>query len=264
MNKKVKIAVLSLTSIVVIVLIGFVILAKLAGPSLPGESLYSFKTNVAEKIIRSTKLSTAARVEYDNTLLEQRLQELVTIASDKASTSPELIASVASLANIHASDAVAALDANPSLRSEDRITYLANLNTIARAGEMLSDSTPELDTISDSLGDTEVILNDALKTAITGFISNNATDTVQSYIATNITTVSEHIGDVAPGSRAQQLAVRRISETKEAITDNKFSEALTAIIRAQQAISTDGYLFDSERGPVDGVAIEAGPIPEGN
>ncbi len=242
----------------------FGVLTHQAANSLPGQSLYSFKTEIAEPTIRTTKLATESRVRYDLTLLEQRVQELTVIVADTGTTSPEQIAAIAALASEHAHDAVTRLEKNQSLSGETRITLLAKLDTAARAAETLSDSFVELDSMNDAAGETENVLNEALKTAVATFVTNNATDTIQSFIASNLTEVSAHIGDVAPGSRAQGLAIRRIGETEEAIVDGKFADAILAIIRAQQAIVVDGYLFDSERGPVDGVTVEAGPVPEGN
>lgn len=264
MNKKLTIG-LSVVGIVVIgSAIAFGTLVKLSESSLPGQPLYNFKTNVAEKYIRLTKLSATARVHYDTTLLEQRLQELTTIASDQSTTTPEQIAAIAGRAQDHATDAIATLEKASSLSGESRITLLAKLDTTARAAETLSDSFTELEGISDTVETTEDSLNAALRSSIDTFVTTNATDTIESFIATQITEVSTHISDVAPGSRAQGLVIRRISDTEEALTDNKYADAITAIIRAQQAIAVDGYLFDSERGPVDGVPLEAGPVPEGN
>ncbi len=239
-------------------------LSYLSQKSIPGQTLYGFKTNVAEKVILTTKLSTHSRVSYDTSLFEKRLQELAIIANDHSTTSPELIAQIATLTQQHAQDAISTLEKNQTLDGETRITLLATIDTAARAIETLSDSFIELENINDAAGTTEDAINLTLNSSIDTFVTNNATDTIQSFIAANIADVGTHLSEVAPGSRAQNLVARRISDANEAIVDSKYADAITAIIRARQAIAVDGYLFDSERGPVDGVELEAGPVPEGN
>lgn len=242
----------------------FLTLSYLSQKSIPGQTLYGFKTNVAEKVILTTKLSTHSRVSYDTSLFEKRLQELAIIANDHSTTSPELIAQIATLTEQHAQDAISTLEKNQTLDGETRITLLATIDTAARAIETLSDSFIELENINDAAGTTEDAINLTLNSSIDTFVTNNATDTIQSFIAANIADVGTHLSEVAPGSRAQNLVARRISDANEAIVDSKYADAITAIIRARQAIAVDGYLFDSERGPVDGVELEAGPVPEGN
>ena len=242
----------------------FLTLSYLSQKSIPGQTLYGFKTNVAEKVILTTKLSTHSRVSYYTSLFEKRLQELAIIANDHSTTSPELIAQIATLTQQHAQDAISTLEKNQTLDGETRITLLATIDTAARAIETLSDSFIELENINDAAGTTEDAINLTLNSSIDTFVTNNATDTIQSFIAANIADVGTHLSEVAPGSRAQNLVARRISDANEAIVDSKYADAITAIIRARQAIAVDGYLFDSERGPVDGVELEAGPVPEGN
>jgi hypothetical protein len=69
---------------------------------------------------------------------------------------------------------------------------------------------------------------------------------------------------VAFGSTAQKTIARRAEDTADALRENNFKDALSYILKAQQAIIVDEFLFDAERGPIDGVPIEPGAMPEGS
>lgn len=245
-------------------LIMFAIVVSFSLHSQPTESLYSFKTKVAERFIRQTKLTAESRAAYDTSLLQTRLDELNKFVTDTGTTSPEVIQKIAALSHDHVTDVMTTLATHPSLSDETRITTIARVSNIVRAEETLSDTLPEFAPMSDQNQTTDDSIRTALRSAIVDFVTTNATDTIQSFLGQQINVVSTDIVKVAAGSSAQQSVIKRISETQDALLDGKFADAIYAILRAEQAIMIDGYLFDSERGPVDGVPIEPGPVPEGN
>lgn len=250
--------------IVILGILSFGTVLYVARGAQPGEPLYTIKTTLTEPAFTLTKLSPTSRISYTTYLLERRIAELTTLAGDTGTSSPELLATVSSLIETHTTDIVDTIENNPNLDGVTKINFLAKADTVTRAAETLSDTTPELTTITDTLTSAENHVGDALTESIASFVTTNATDTIQSFITTQITAVGTEVVTTAPGSKAQSLVIRRISDAQESIADSKWVDAITYLLRARQAIAVDGYLFSAERGPVDGIEIEAVPVPEGN
>ncbi len=236
----------------------------ISGSSLPGEPLYAVKTQVVEGTILHTKLGADARATYDVTLLRKRLDELTTLKHDAATTSEESLAAVAKLIDRHTEDAVKALGNNEKLAPETRIDRASELLNITNAEEGLIDTTEEFASMKDSAEETQDKAAEYLKSAIDAFVQTSPPETVYTYLATQIQLVSEDMAKVAHGSTAERLALARTNDTKEAIMDAELGDALTSILKAREAIAADQYLFDAERGPVDGVQLEPTAIPEGS
>jgi hypothetical protein len=244
--------------------IGLTLLATYASKQLPGESLYAFKTSVVEETIAFTKLSAAQKIAYNTKRLETRMAELTALSRDQSSTTPDVLATVATLSDAHASAALSALAAAQKNPTAEHIDTLAALSTITKSEVTLADATSEFETITDSLENTDRNVNSFLKSSIGAFASSSPTDVVYAYIDAHIRAVSTESSQVAPGSTAAATIIRRISDTNEAITDGDMAEAINSIIKARQAIAIDGLLWDAERGPIEGMPIPSTEIPEGN
>ncbi len=240
------------------------LLMYLAQSSLPGQRLYSFKTGVAEEAVAFTKRDAAAKNAYAVNRIERRLAELKTLASDDSTTTPETLAVVAALTDTHTKVVLETTDTTDSLSSEQKIDALAVLSNVTRAQESLVDSAEEFAPIRNTTSDIERAAAAALTTRIEDFASTSAPEAVRTYLGNQLSLVSADITKVANGSRAQNLTVQRINDANEAIADGNLTDALTYILRARQAIAVDGYLFEAERGPIDGQPIEVIEIPEGS
>lgn len=256
--------ILSIVGVLVLAFGAFILLLTFSNSSKPTDALYDFKTNVAETFIRATKVSVDAKIAYDTMLLERRVVELNELSQDTSTSTEETVVNIARLFESRVTTVVATLDQDQNMTGEERIITLAHINTLARAQETIADSSAEFDAITDTLAATENSVNEALDAAINTFVDTNATDTIQQFIGTQISVISSEVVSVAAGSNAQNQVIRRISDTNEAIIDGEFVDAITYILKARQAIATDQYLYDSERGPIDGIQIEPGPIPEGS
>ena len=257
-----KILLLAL-GLVVLVIAGFFALMHLAYNQVPGDPLYGLKT-ATEHLFGGMQLTSAGKVDYNITLLESRLNELNRYALSISSSTPEKLTQIAEQSDSHTKDTLNILAADTSLDAETRITTLARLDSVIRAQETLSDTIKEFSSITDTVETNEKRVNEALKAAIADFVTQNATDTIEHLIANRITEISANISTIAPGSSAAKTVANRVSDTNEAVTDHKYADAILAIIRANQAIAIDGYLWNAERGPVSGVPVDNGPIPEGN
>jgi len=243
--------------------VGMYASVSLLSNKVPGDSLYGLKI-ATEKVFGSIQLTNTGRVEHNISLLEARVNELNRYALNVSSSSPDQLQQIANKSDEHAREALNTLAGDPSIAATTRINLLADIDATVRAEAAIVDMNTQFDPISGAIDANEERITTALRTAITDFVSQNATDTIEQFIGEKVATLSADIKTVAPGSRAQNLVMRRVQDTEEAITDKKYTEAIAAIIRAEQAIAIDGYLYDAERGPVDGVTIDAGPIPEGN
>ncbi|OIP76715.1 MAG: hypothetical protein AUK16_03170 [Parcubacteria group bacterium CG2_30_44_11] len=232
--------------------------------SLPGEPLYTFKTNIAEELSARTKLGATAQTEFALQRIETRFTELQMLAADEATTTPDTLQVVASLANEHAKTVVETLDTDNSLSPETKMEALVKLTYLTRAGETLSDTVNEFKPIREQISVSEELANNSLKNTINTFVSTSDPEVVSAFLVTQMADVSTTLPNVANGSRAQRLAVARVNDMNEAIEDNQMAEAIKYILKAKEAIAIDAYLYDSERGFVDGITPEILPMPEGS
>ncbi len=249
--------------IVAVLIIAAFSLYRIVYNQLPGDPLYGLKT-VTERLFGGMQLTSAGRVDHNITLLESRLNELNRYALGIGSSSPEQLTKIAEQSDNHTKDALNLIAADASLDIPARITLLTKIDSVVRAEETLGDSIKDFSPITDTIATNEKRVNDALRTAIGDFVTQSATDTIEQLIAEKITNLGKGIPSIAPGSSAAKTVAKRVTETNDALIDYDYKAAIIAIIRAEQAIAIDGYLWNAERGPVDGVPVDNGPIPEGN
>ncbi len=250
-------------AILVTAFICFVAVAFIAKDTTPDQKLYNFKTNIVEPVIRATKLSDDSELRYTSSLLEKRVAELLTLYSDKATSTPEVLDKLASLTQQHTGDSVWIIQNTSTLTPQEKILALAKISNTARAFETLTDVSEEFASIKDYSGEIQNVSQDGLKAEVERFASTSDATSITTFIGEQISVVGEEIKTVAQNSRAQKLALARIDEAGEYITDSKFAEAIYALMRARQAIAVDTYLYASEReGTGDTVDLEN--IPEGS
>jgi hypothetical protein len=250
-------------ALIALVVILFFVLMRISYNQVPGDPLYGLKT-ATEQMFGGIKLTSTGKAEYNITLLESRLNELNRYALNISSSTPDTLTKIAEQSDAHTKDTLNILAGDKSIAAETHITTLAKLDGVIRAQETLGDTIEAFTPIADTIENNEKRVNDALKSAIADFVTQNATDTIEQFIANRITEVSQHISTIAPGSSAAKSVALRVTDTSEAVIDHKYAVAIISIIRADQAIAIDGYLWNAERGPVPGVPIDNGPIPEGN
>jgi len=248
---------------IIVLILSLIVLLRAVRNELPGDRFYSLKV-ASERLFGGIQLTTTGRIEHNISLLESRLNELNRYALGISTSTPEQLAKIAEQSDTTTKDVLNMIAGDKSLDTTTRITLLAKIDGIVRAEETLSDSIKTFSPITDTIATNEKRANDALRTAITDFVTGNATDTIEQFIAARITTLGQGIKTIAPGSSAAETVTNQVHNTKEALADHKYKDAIIAIIRAEQAIAIDGYLWNAERGPVDGVPLDNGPIPEGN
>lgn len=254
------------------IIIGVIIIAaitalilsdRLTTKTLPGESLYDFKTNIVEKVIRATKLSDSSKLDYTTSLLEKRVAELLVLYSDQSTSTPETLDRLASLTQQHSSDSVWMIENSSSLSPQEKILALVSITNTTRAFETLTDDWEEFDSIKDYSSDIQNQGQDSLKNITQTFASTSDPSTVSAFVGEQISLVGEEIKTVAENSRAQKLALTRIDDAGEYISEAKFGDAIYSLLRARQAIAVDQYLYATEREGA-GEVVNTDEIPEGS
>lgn len=249
--------------VVILLCIGAFILIRSVQNELPGDRFYGLKT-ASERMFGGIQLTNTGRVEHNISLLESRLNELNRYALGISTSTPDQLSKIAEQSDMTTKDALNLIAGDKSMDAATRITLLAKIDGVVRAQVTLGDSIKTFSPITDNIASNEKRANEALKTAITDFVSQNASDTIELFIAEKISSLGQSIKAIAPGSSAAKTVNDRVNDTKEALVDHNYKDAIIAIIHAEQAVAIDGYLFNAERGPVEGVPMDTGPIPEGN
>ena len=232
--------------------------------SLPGTTLYPIKVHFVEPTISLTKLTSDDRSSYNIHRMTSRLEELKVLAQDNATTSPDTLASMGRLIDSYTDDALVALNEDSSLSYEARIRGLSQLTNVSQAQETLIRSRAEFSTIEEVLGNVQSKVTTALETSVQTFASSSDAETVSAFLSEQVQEVGASLNEIAAGSNAQKQAIARIQNANEDIVDGNYPRAIIWILRARQSISVDAFLFDSERGPVEGTVLPDTVIPEGN
>lgn len=232
--------------------------------SLPGDTLYPFKTEVTEPIFSITALSQKARIDYLPHLLEIRLAELLALSIDQSTSTSETLARITELTNSHIADALKKIKQS-TLISEERITQYTQLAFIAGAEKSLIESTPEFSVMEDAVTEMHGQIRDAQREEVYSFSATSTPEAI-AYLTSQIQLVSNEILSIAPGSAAKISATRRINDAEESIMETRMDEAIISILKAREAIAINQYLFDAERIPEDGAVpeVDQAEIPEGN
>jgi len=135
---------------------------------------------------------------------------------------------------------------------------------LTKASETLAETSEELSPITQSLEEIRRNTNASLELAVVEYASSTSPEEAAEYIIAEIEQIAAKLDAIAPGSDAARLTTARVNDANEAIADGNIADAILFILRAEEAIAVDEYLFASERGDVKGVPTETQPIPEGN
>lgn len=245
-------------------LVAMVVFSYIASSSLPDGRLYSFKTNVVERIIGYTKIGVGSHASYNIILLEARLAELQTLSRDQATTSPDTLVGVARRIDSYTNDILASLNDSGAVGTTEHVDILLRLASVTNAEDTLIDDTDEFAPMKESIKVSRGAVTDTLKSAVQTFASSSSPEIVGEYIGSHIEAVIADIPKLAQGSRAQKLAIARVNDMNESMIDGNTADALIFILRARQAIAVDAYLFDAERGLTDTAPVVTTEVPEGN
>jgi hypothetical protein len=228
--------------------------------SLPGERLFAMKVNVLERGIAMTKFTKSSQASYAIARMEKRLNELLVLKRDTATSSEETLTTIASLSQNHAQEAVDAI-AQSDRTPESRINSLARITTVAKAQETLAQEFPEFSPVTAAYEALRKSLADALKNGVEAYASTTPEAQVKIFIAEHVSNVSVALPSAAPGSAAQRIAIRRVEEANESIEESKLAPALLALLKAEEAIAVDEYVWGSERGEEN--IVVSPPVTEG-
>jgi hypothetical protein len=246
--------------LLLLALLALAALTYISRDSLPGEPLFDLKVNVLERGYAMTKFTKSSQASYAVTRMEKRLNELLVLRRDTATSTGETLDTIAKLSNSHAQVAVDALT-NSLLTSEARINSLARITTVAKAQETLAQEVPEFASSTKAFEELRESLSDALTLSARAYASTTPPEAVKLFIAEHVQNVSEALPSAAQGSTAQKNAIRRIESATEALEEQKLDIALLALLKAEESLAVDGYVWGSERGE-EALSSET-PVTEG-
>ena len=237
-------ALIGVIAVALLLVVGTTFVAR---DTMPEDRLYYTKTHTYEGALALTKLSESAKLAYDISRTEARLAELQSLVADQATTSPEVAIEVGNLVEIHTKHFVTTLN-DSSLSLTDRIDTLAKIDAVAKAAERVVDDNEELTSAKEAIERGRDAIDESRRVAMESLSSSDDTAAIQKYLQVLIARVGERIGTVAQGSDAQRIALMRINDANDAIEEMDFGHALIALLRADQAIDLDQYLYAAERG----------------
>jgi hypothetical protein len=233
-----------LTVLLVLVGVG----AYVAMQSLPGSKLYSVRTAYVEPFFSKLRFTDSMRASYGVSLLENRLNEMVTLSEDTATTTEVVAYNMTLSAATESQRVISEVESSTSLSPEEKITLLSRAFTITNSMETLAGTVPEFQSVEDALTDVRRDVSTSLRTSIGTFASSSSPENVVAYTNSLLTEVSNEMKFVTHGSTAERQSNARLSDARDAIVDGDMGDAMWSLIRAKEAITRDKFLFASEHG----------------
>ena len=229
-------------------LVVFVGTAYASQDSLPGESLYAIKVRVIEEMIAFTKVTPQDRVAYDTSLMETRLDELQALILQEETPQPEDLASVVEQINEHVTHIEDTLETTETsvMTHEEKIHTLTKVSGVAKAQAKIAQKEARFTTISEMVSNSQKSVTDARTSAVEGFVEEESTEVVGNYLSDQIIEVGEQVHTIVTNKNTRDSAERHLYDVDEALIDGDTSEALISILEAQEVMSVDAYLNNSD------------------
>ncbi len=228
-------------------LIMFVGTAYASQDSLPGEPLYAMKVHVVEEMIALTKIEPSERVAYDISLMETRLAELQTLASQNVTPAQEDLAILTSQIEEHVANLTTTLETTviSEMPHEEKLEALSKLSGIAKAQTKITKDDKDLSVISETVQDTQESTSVSLNSAVKDFANDQPVESVNEYLSDQITVVGEQINASTTNEDARDFAEQHLHDVDESLMDGNMTDALISVLEAQQEIDADKYVTES-------------------
>lgn len=232
--------------------------------STPGSLLYSARTAYVEPFFLKLRFTDSMRVSYNNTLLESRLNEMLALSQDTATTTEVVAYGMTQSVSAEAQQVTKIIESSSSLNPEEKINLLAHTYTVTNAMETLADTVPEFQPVEDALTSVRRDVSTSLRATIGLFASSSSPEDVVKFTNALLSEVSNEMKFVTHGSTAERQSNARLSDARDAIVDGDMSDAIWSLIRAKEAIARDVFLFASEHGSENTPEPVLGEAPAGS
>lgn len=225
-------------------LIVFVGTAFASQDSLPGEPLYAMKVHVVEEMVSLTKLNLDDKISYDVLLMETRLSEIKTLVLAGDIIEPDDLNGIALQIAEHVDEITTAFeDAEENeVSNEEKIETLSKLTGIIEAQEEVAETSKDLGSLADKIHSSQQESETSLMSAVEDFVDEESPETVSEYLSDQIAEVGTDANATTTDEVVRDGVESYLNEVSEYLIEGSTTNALDAILEAQQIIDTDEYI----------------------
>lgn len=227
----------------IVVLVGILIacgIIALTLRSLPGESLYTLKTNVIEPLVEKMHIHSESKARYQVTRMQTRLQEikklrLQSTVSEKALTNitAEILKHSTTL------DTVIAESIDSSFPKTDVLYTVNEFASVAGAIEAISEHDAKLQAVGDTAEDARQASEQLYKTRVKSFVQTETPQTVLDYIQTELGSVKDAFGSTDISKATIRSSSNYLDRVEPALTKSDLYTAIISIGEAYRILTIE-------------------------
>lgn len=222
--------------LIVLLIIGF-----LAGKSLPGSPLYSFKTDFIENAGSSVALSNEAKAESQLSFLAKRLEETKTLSSGE-NISEDAIADIQEQVTLRSTTLFESLAADKeNYTSQNALRILGNYVGIISALEEITESDTRFGELGSFMEEQRGIGTDAYQERVDRFVERATPEEIFTLIQAQLTQVTQELSTFTLRQDTIDDAESYLNRVTSSMTEGDYPRAINAIASAHRYIQVDMY-----------------------
>lgn len=210
--------------------------------SIPGDMLYSAKTNIVEPFALKMHLSNKSKTAYQVTQLKHRLDEI------KQLTKKEMVREEdASVLSSHIDRHTATLESlieasiDSAFPKTEVLFILNDFASVAGAIETIGENDPKLQSIGDTAEDARSASVSLYKKRVLSFVQTEAPTDVYAYIADQLKTVKESLGKNEVGTAITRMVDNYLERVDPAIAKSDLTKVIVSVGEAHRLIAMEAY-----------------------
>lgn len=222
------------------VLIGALIYVSLQ--SLPGETLYSLKTNGFERIAEKTHIYSKDKAWYQVTLMKNRLKEAKKL-SEQSTVSEEALTDLTTQINGESAELnrIVAEAIDSAFSKTDMLYTLNEFTSIAGAIEAIGENDEKLQTLGDAAEEVRQTTNQIYKERVKSFVQTETPQTALAYIQEELMRVKNELGNTNLSKKTVRIAGNYFDRVEPALVKSDYYKTILSIGEAYRVVTIEKY-----------------------
>ncbi len=225
----------------IIVFLVLIVFGILAAKSLPGDALYSVKTNVLEELNSAVQFGTKAGAEHEIARMETRLREVQAL-KEKDSFSDSARTTFENIITKHTKVVMDAVqDEKSMLTPTAKLDLLGRFAGVAAAMETVSESDPKLAELGDFMEDQRRESVSLYREQVDRFVERETPANIFEFIKSLLSNVSNELQNGQLSEDTINDAEVYINRVGPAMAQSDYPKAINSIAEAMRFIAIEKY-----------------------
>jgi hypothetical protein len=227
--------------IALIVFLALIVFGFIASRSLPGDALYSVKTDFIEELDAAVQWGPKSKAEFYVRRMESRLAELKALAQ-KDQLTEHVYTDFREIVEKQDQAFTAFINEEQSSFSKtEKLIAIESYTNVAAAMETLSEGDPELQELGEFMEDIRREAFNLYKDEVDRFVEQETPANIYEFIKERLTEVSNALNDESLSEGVIDDAEVYINRVSAAMADSNYPRAIAAIAEAHRFIVIEKY-----------------------